>query len=246
MEQNTLARPGFSLSGTALKRIACLSMLLDHMGAALLENGVFRQGVPDTAQGEALAWLDIVLRMVGRLAFPIYCFLLVEGLLHTHDFKKYVLRMLGFALISELPFDWAFFSGIWWGHQNVYFTLLLGLLAMKALDTYQTPKGMPALKGILGAAACFIAAAVIRCDYDVLGITLIVALYLARGSHKGQCITGAVFSLFEPVAPLAFLLVWYYKGERGRCSRAEQLAFYWFYPVHILILGILTNLVICG
>ena len=61
--------------------------------------------------------------------------------------------MLGFALISEWPFDWAFFSGVYWGHQNVYFTLLLGLLAMKALDTSQTPEGMPALKGILGAAA---------------------------------------------------------------------------------------------
>ena len=149
MQNNTLSRPGFSLSGTALKRIACLSMLLDHIGASLLENGLFKQGSfwPGDVQ------LDGVLRLAGRLAFPIYCFLLVEGFLHTHDFKKYALRMLGFALISEWPFDWAFFSGVYWGHQNVYFTLLLGLLAMKALDTYQTAEGMPALKGILGAAA---------------------------------------------------------------------------------------------
>ena len=145
-----LAAPrGPGLSGTALKRIACLSMLVDHIGASLLENGLFKQGAfwPGDVQ------LDGVLRLAGRLAFPIYCFLLVEGFLHTHDFKKYALRMLGFALISEWPFDWAFFSGVYWGHQNVYFTLLLGLLAMKALDTYQTPEGMPALKGILGAAA---------------------------------------------------------------------------------------------
>ena len=84
------------------------------------------------------------------------------------------------ALISEWPFDWAFFSGVYWGHQNVYFTLLLGLLAMKALDTHQTPEGMPALKGILGAAACFLAAALLHCDYDVLGLALILALYLTR------------------------------------------------------------------
>ena len=97
MQNNTLSRPDFSLSGTALKRIACLSMLLDHIGASLLENGLFKQGAfwPGDVQ------LDGVLRLVGRLAFPIYCFLLVEGFLHTHDLKKYALRMLGFALISE-------------------------------------------------------------------------------------------------------------------------------------------------
>ena len=165
MQNNTLFRPGFSLSGTALKRIACLSMLVDHLGASLLENGLFRCSAIDPR----LVGLDQLLRLAGRLAFPIYCFLLVEGFLHTHDLKKYALRMLGFALISEWPFDWAFFSGVYWGHQNVYFTLLLGLLAMKALDTSQTPEGMPTLKGILGAAACFLAAALLHCDYDVLG-----------------------------------------------------------------------------
>lgn len=247
MQNNTLSRPGFSLSGTALKRIACLSMLLDHIGASLLENGLFRCSAIDPR----LVGLDQLLRLVGRLAFPIYCFLLVEGFLHTHDLKKYALRMLGFALISEWPFDWAFFSGVYWGHQNVYFTLLLGLLAMKALDTYQTPEGMPALKGILGAAACFLAAAacflaaaLLHCDYDVLGLALILALYMTRKDKRAQCIAGAVFSLFEPVAPLAFGLVWFYSGERGGSSKLEQWAFYWFYPAHIFVLGVLANLVL--
>lgn len=247
MQNNTLSCPGFSLSGTALKRIACLSMLVDHLGASLLENGLFRCSAIDPR----LVGLDQLLRLVGRLAFPIYCFLLVEGFLHTHDLKKYALRMLGFALISEWPFDWAFFSGVYWGHQNVYFTLLLGLLAMKALDTYQTPEGMPALKGILGAAACFLAAAacflaaaLLHCDYDVLGLALILALYMTRKDKRAQCIAGAVFSLFEPVAPLAFGLVWFYSGERGGSSKLEQWAFYWFYPAHIFVLGVLANLVL--
>lgn len=240
MQNNTLSRPGFSLSGTALKRIACLSMLLDHIGASLLENGLFRCSAIDPR----LVGLDQLLRLAGRLAFPIYCFLLVEGFLHTHDLKKYALRMLGFALISEGPFDWAFFSGVYWGHQNVYFTLLLGLLAMKALDTSQTPEGMPALKGILGAAACFLAAALLHCDYDVMGLALILALYMTRKDKRAQCIAGAVFSLFEPVAPLAFGLVWFYSGQRGGSSKLEQWAFYWFYPAHIFVLGVLANLVL--
>lgn len=240
MEHNTLARPGPSLSGTALKRIACLSMLIDHIGAALLENGLFRQN----AVWQGGVRLDLVMRMAGRLAFPIYCFLLVEGFAHTHDFRKYALRMLGFALLSEFPFDWAFFSGVWWGHQNVYFTLLLGLLAMKALDTFRTGEGTPDARGILCAAACTGAAALLRCDYDVMGMALILALYLTRKDRAAQCIAGAVFTLFEPVAPLAFGLVWFYSGERGSCSRAEQWAFYWFYPVHLFLLAVLTNLLL--
>ena len=193
-----LAAPrGPGLSGTALKRIACLSMLVDHLGASLLENGLFRCSAIDPR----LVGLDQLLRLVGRLAFPIYCFLLVEGFLHTHDLKKYALRMLGFALISEGPFDWAFFSGVYWGHQNVYFTLLLGL-------------------------------------------ALILALYMTRKDKRAQCIAGAVFSLFEPVAPLAFGLVWFYSGERGGSSKLEQWAFYWFYPAHIFVLGVLANLLL--
>ena len=131
------------LSAAALHIIAMALMLMDHLWATLLP---------------AQDWLTCA----GRLAFPIYCFLLVEGFLHTHDFKKYALRMLGFALLSEFPFDWAFFSGIWWGHQNVYFTLLLGLLAMKALDTFRTGEGTPDIRGILCAAACTGAARPIR------------------------------------------------------------------------------------
>ena len=242
MQNNTLSRPGPSLSGTALKRIACLSMLIDHIGAALLETGLFRCSAIDPR----LVGLDQLLRLVGRLAFPIYCFLLVEGFLHTHDLKKYALRMLGFALLSEFPFDWAFFSGVWWGHQNVYFTLLLGLLAMKALDTFRTGEGTPDIRGILCAAACTGAAALLRCDYDVMGMALILALYLTREDRTAQCIAGAVFTLFEPVAPLAFGLVWLYSGERGGSSKLEQWAFYWFYPVHLLVLAAAVALAFPG
>ena len=155
------------LSGTTLKLIACITMLIDHIGASCLEAGLL---VPLIASGAfstdpaaaSLLQMDRVLRYIGRLAFPIFCFLLVEGFVHTHDFRKYALRMLGFALLSEFPFDWAFFSGVWWGHQNVYFTLLLGLLAMKALDTFRTGEGTPDARGILCAAACTGAARPIR------------------------------------------------------------------------------------
>lgn len=236
-----LSRPRLSLSGTQLKYIACISMLIDHFAASVLTIGLLQSG-----RAAQEVWSPVIwgMRMIGRLAFPIYCFLLVEGFQHTHDFWKYAKRMLLFALVSELPFDWAFYQGIYFGHQNVYFTLFLGLLAMEALEKFRIKEGGPTVQGILGAAACVVIAGIIRCDYDVMGLALILALYLSRREHKTQCITGAVFSAFEPVAPLAFLLVWLYHGERGHCSRAEQWGFYLFYPVHILILGAITNLLL--
>ena len=100
------------------------------------------------------------------------------------------------------------------------------------------------LDNLTGSAACTGAAALLRCDYDVMGMALILALYLTRKDRAAQCIAGAVFTLFEPVAPLAFGLVWFYSGERGGCSRAEQWAFYWFYPVHLFLLAVLTNLLL--
>lgn len=120
-----------ALSGTALKRLALCSMLLDHLGASCLEAGVFSRPGPIS---EPLLTLDVCLRWAGRLAFPLYCFLLVEGFLHTHSLRQYAGRMLAFALVSEFPFDLAFFHTlIYRGHQNVYWTLFFGLCALGCL-----------------------------------------------------------------------------------------------------------------
>lgn len=241
MENKLISRSRLSLSGTQLKYIACLSMLIDHFAASVLTEGLIESGRIDPKIWETVMW---GMRMIGRLAFPIYCFLLVEGFQHTHDRRKYAWRLLIFALVSELPFDWAFYQGICWRHQNVFFTLFLGLLAMVSLEHFQAQNGGLTVQGVLGAVACAIVAGILRTDYDVLGVTLILALYLSRKDHKTQCIVGAAFSAFELVAPMAFLLVWFYHGERGRCSRAEQWGFYLFYPVHILIFGAVTNLIL--
>ena len=238
------------LSGTTLKLMACITMLIDHIGASCLEAGLL---VPLIASGTfstdpaavSLLQMDRVLRYIGRLAFPIFCFLLVEGFLHTHDVKRYVERLFLFGLLSEVPFDMAFFrTPFHWGNQNVYWTLALGVLAMAGLKHYEKPDGSASWKGLLCAAGCTLAALLACTDYNGIGVFIICALYLTRGDRKRQCIVGALLFLFELTAPLAFVLVWFYNGQRGACSPLQKKAFYWFYPVHLSVLAAVTNLLL--
>lgn len=229
------------LSGTALKLAACITMLIDHIGASCIEAAY--AAAPEIP--ETVAQLDTVLRLIGRLAFPIFCFLLVEGFLHTHDVKKYIERLLVFGLVSEVPFDLAFFrTPFYWGHQNVYWTLALGVLAMAALKHFEDADGNVAWKGRFAALGLAVLAQLLNTDYGAIGVALIVALYLTRSDRKYQCIIGAVMMLFELTAPLAFLLIWHYNGQRGRCAPWQKWAFYGFYPVHLTILAAVTNLLL--
>ena len=235
------------LSGTALKYIACITMLIDHIGASCIEAGIL---LPALAAGAAscggipvstLLAADRVLRYIGRLAFPIFCFLAVEGFLHTHDVKKYVRRLLLFGLLSEVPFDLAFFRTPFAPqHQNVYWTLFFGLCALGCLRHC----GERSAPGIFSALALAVLAELLRTDYGAIGVLLIVVLYITRASRPLQCLFGAVAVCYELPAPLAFLPVYFYNGQRGRCSRAEQWAFYLFYPAHLALLAAVTNLLL--
>ena len=247
----TALSPRRTFSGTALKTIACITMLVDHIGASCIEAGILTPGLDadtlsqDTLSAYPLYRLDMVLRFTGRLAFPIFCFLLVEGFVHTHDVKKYVRRLFLFAFISEVPFDLAFFRTPFdFSVQNVYWTLALGVLAMAGLKHFEKPDGSASWKGLLCAAGCTLAALLACTDYNAIGVIIICALYLTRGDRKRQCLAGAVLFLFELTAPLAFVLVWFYNGQRGACSPLLKKAFYWFYPVHLLMLAMITNLML--
>ena len=110
------------ISGSTLKIIAMITMLIDHIGAAVCMRMMLAEGFGDlngAAEETIKAWVTVhadlystyyMFRMIGRIAFPIFCFLLVEGFKHTKDAKKYAIRLFAFALISEIPFDLAFQS----------------------------------------------------------------------------------------------------------------------------------------
>ncbi|KSV59106.1 TraX family protein [Acetivibrio ethanolgignens] len=208
------------ISGSTLKILAVISMLIDHTAAILLE---------------PLHPYYTLCRNLGRLAFPIFCFLLVEGYVHTRDVKKYGLRLFIFAIISEIPFDLAFSGSIVNMHyQNVFFTLLLGLCVLYFLDRFQEPV-LRVLVIILGMAA----ATLLHTDYSWKGIAAIVVLYVMRRDRLQQSIIGAVAFSWEPPAMLAFLPIYFYNGKRGI---SMKYLFYVFYPAHLLLLVCIKQL----
>lgn len=227
-------KPFGGISGSTLKLIAVISMLIDHTGATVFRTVMRSNAV--LSSGNARLWQHIysASRDIGRIAFPIFCFLIVEGFLHTHNPRKYAGRLFLFALISEIPFDIAL-KGAWFypDKQNVYFTLLLGLLVLMALSGFREhPWAAPFI-----IAAGMYGAHLLQTDYSYKGVFLIVILYLLRFTRLYQCIGGAAATVWELPAPIAFIPVWLYNGKRGL---RMKYFFYWFYPVHLMVLYVIN------
>jgi hypothetical protein len=232
------------LSGSTLKIIAMVTMMIDHFAAAVV-NGFFYLDIDQQDYQTFLQVYD-VMRLIGRVAFPIFCFLLVEGFRHTRNAWKYALRLGIFALISEIPFDLALFNRIIdLNYQNVFFTLLLGLLTIKIMDIlwekYQyTFAGWTASFGaaLLG----MIAADLLRTDYGGNGVLCIILFYIFRHSRLWQTVGGTigyVNLLNEPTATFAFIPIAAYNGKRGL---KLKYIFYIFYPAHLLLFYIISYL----
>lgn len=244
-------RPRYQVvNASTLKLIALITMLVDHIGAAVIEVGIiggYNAEILNISYKTALAWwyFDVALRMIGRLAFPIYCFLLVEGFLHTSNVKKYGTRLLVFGLISEIPFDLAF-SQSWCdpGAQNVFFTLFLGLVALWFIRRYEGCVWKQAVSFL----ACCGIAWILKTDYDAYGVFLIVFLYELRRLPKvSQVILSVIALSYEATIAIQYLTtvlavipITMYNGEKGR--RWNKYLFYAFYPVHLIVLHIIYRI----
>ena len=246
------------ISGSTLKIIAIVSMLIDHTGAVLVDRILMQRGWYSAAcQGEdalqqfyqdnlVLYFTLIVMRQIGRLAFPIFCFLLVEGFSRTRSVFKYACRLGIFAVISEVPFDLAFYGiPFFWGYQNIFFTLLIGLLVMIAFRSItEKLKIQFVLKlplYILTLSAGLAVADILCTDYGARGVLSIVAIYIFRKAKWQQILAGCVTFLWEIPAPLGFIPVAFYNGKRGL---KMKYVFYAFYPVHLFLLYLVAYF--CG
>lgn len=203
------------LDSFQLKCIAIVSMALDHTGAVLYPSQI---------------WL----RCLGRIAFPIFCFLIVEGFFHTHDVRRYMGRLGVFALISEIPYDLAFRGvPLEYAHQNVFFTLLIGIGMMVLLERNRE---WP-VKAVILLLAMWLAV-LIRSDYNFRGVLLIFVFYIFHESRWLAVTAGGFWNflyqgVIQKYGVLSVLPLALYNGERGR---KMEYFFYIFYPAHLLLL----------
>lgn len=246
------------ISGSTVKIIAIAVMFIDHIGAVIVERMLLNAGAlyqtqeqlqqgiayrQDEAVIATLLLVDLILRMIGRLGFPIFCFLLIEGFMHTKNVWNYALRLGVFALISEVPFDLAFSGSFFYmDYQNVFFTLFIGLTVMIAYDRIQRRENWPDwLKKILGVIAILLgmgAAALLKTDYAAIGVLCVMIMFLFRKNRLHQVIAGCIAFCWEITAPLAFVPIAMYNGKRGLNMK---YVFYAFYPVHLLLLYIIAR-----
>ena len=245
------ASKNFELTAAVLHIIAMTLMLMDHLWATLLP---------------AKEWLTCA----GRVAFPIFAFMAVEGYFHTRSFKKYILRMLLFAVLSEIPFD-LMYGGTWFYpvHQNVLWTFLLGLLGVWLMEQVRK-KGktwMYLLVCVLVVLAGLVLGTLCMADYYGVGVLTVFVFYFLHG-RKWWCFLGQLAALYwlnvellgglmypvqlfgmefelcqQGLALLALIPIWLYRGRQGYHSKPFQYLCYAFYPVHMLLLVVVLNFI---
>ena len=223
------------LSGAWLKLIAILSMLIDHVNKALIyPNLTVNQG--------GLTIVSNLFDIIGRIAFPIFCFFVVEGYFKTRSRKKYLLNLLIFGIISEVPFDMfttaSFFNMNW---NNVMFTLALVLITIWIIDVLKEKmQNLPKVLWFIASwfivlIMCAIAIG-LALDYEHHAILIGYFFYLFHDVRLLSVPFGYASMYTQPWSLLGFGLTLTYNGERGK---QYKMLNYWFYPVHLLILGIL-------
>ena len=216
------------LSGSVLKCIALVTMIIDHVAFVLLRNSnivLIHSANPLT--------LYTLMRKIGRIAFPIYCFLLVEGFLHTRDRKKYGINLLLFAVLSEIPWNLEHTGTLRYASQNVFFTLFLGFAGLCCLE-YFRERPREKLASLL---LLFVTGLLLKADYGVGGFGFILLLYILREEKILQAVLGSCFLSSTWVGGLAFIPINLYNGKRGFIrTPVLKYAFYAAYPLHILVL----------
>ena len=247
-KENAMAkRRLFETTSLSLHIIAMVCMLLDHLWGTIVPGN---------------DWLTCV----GRISFPIFAFLIVEGYFHTSNLRKYIVRLLIFAVLSEIPFNLALGSRLFYPvHQNVLWSFLISLGLIHWNEKARVSKKLwkQIVVGVLSIVIAYVVGLLTMVDFYHAGILMVLVFYFLRGkkwwNYVGQFLClwyineemlgGFGYEVYirgelhfiarQSFALLAFIPIWLYRGKRGRYNKGIQYACYAFYPVHLLVLGLL-------
>ena len=230
-EQENLKKFQF-FSGAQLKYLAFISMLIDHVNNAIV--------TPMLDGGGFLLYLSNIFSILGRIAFPIFIFFIVEGFFKTSNRKKYLITLLIFGVISEVPFDMftskTFFDPHW---NNMMFTLALCLITIWIIDSIKNKLDNKVLWYVISIIIVILfgfLAMQLSLDYDYHAIVVAYLFYIFYDKPILGAGLGYLSIIKELYSFLGFAMTLTYNGERGRQYKWFN---YLFYPVHILILGLL-------
>lgn len=231
----------FHLNVNQLKIIAIVAMTIDHIAAVFLPEGP----------------LKIILRCIGRLAAPIMCYMIAEGYHHTSNRRRYLLRLLIFALIAHIPFNLTMYGTLNPLYAtSVMWSLAMGLLALMIVKDDR----LHPLFRIGGLAICCLLA--YTANWNYIAVLWVVLFGWYHGNKKMQMLSFALVALafhipqhflplvlgwrtaanfknwYQPGVFLAIPLLLAYDGSHGKKSRFMKQIFYWYYPFHLLVLYI--------
>ena len=220
------------LNGAKLKYIAFLSMLIDHVNNGVVTPLLDGKGV--------LLHISNLFSILGRIAFPIFIFFIVEGFFKTRNRKKYLFNLVLFGIISEVPFD-LFTSKVLYNPNwnNMMFTLALCLVTIWIIDEVKDRISNKYLwygVSLVIVMAFGLLAMQLSLDYDYHGIILAYVFYIFYDRPVMSATIGYVSIIKELYSFLGFAMTITYNGKRGKQNKWIN---YFFYPVHLLILGII-------
>lgn len=237
----------FELTSFALHIMAMVFMIFDHLWGVFATDGYL--------------WMTCI----GRLTYPIFAFMIVEGYFHTKNLKKYVLRLLIFALISEIPFNLVM-SSSWIAplHQNVLWTFLIGILLIFLNEKANKKALWVRILVLIGTALLGCLLGIITfVDYNHGGVLIILMFYVFR-ERKWWALLGQIVCLYfisvevisgqfipielfgktfelvvQSFCVLALIPIWLYQGKQGPYNKAIRYLYYGFYPAHLLLFALI-------
>ena len=244
-------RVRFGVSSNVIKVIAILIMTFDHFCKIILY--WLANNVLYNSQNFRLIYKLIfsVFYEIGQMAFPLFAFLLVQGFLHTKNIYKYFFSLLSFGFISEIFFFLAFYNNlVYLQHQNVFFTLSFGLLLLFTLKKVQLKFNNDFLSNFaIQATLCCLfmfLSFILNFDHGVRGLLLILIFYYFRNCRLISLLFFLLlYCLFHSLnIYLLFpcIIILLYNGKRGK--KKFKYLFYFYYPLHLIVLYIVKILII--